>query len=227
MSDTSRFAVIGLGAFGTRLARELAEAGAEVIAIDRRQHLVDEIRDHVTLAVALDGSDEHALRTQGIDKVDIVVVGIGSAFEDAVLTTSTLKRLGVPRVISRATSATRGEILARIGADMVVNPEAEAADRWCGRLVMPQVMEKIDLGDAHSLVQIRAPDSWVGKTLEQLNLRKKHKVNVVAIRRLLPDHSKGPGGYVIDTPMPDSRIETGDLLLLVGKNETIEALPTG
>jgi trk system potassium uptake protein TrkA len=225
MNGTNRFAVIGLGAFGARLARELVRAGAEVIAVDRRQDLVDEIRDHVTLAVALDGSDEHALRAQGIDKVDVAVVGIGTAFEDAALTTSTLKRLGVERVISRATSATRGEILARIGADTVVNPEAEAADRWCSRLVMPLVLERIDLGEDHSLVQIRAPDSWTGKTLEQLNLRKRHKVNMVAIRRLLPDDAKGTGGYVIDTPMPDSRIETADLLLLVGRNDAIEALP--
>jgi len=180
----------------------------------------------VALAVALDASDEHALRAQGIDKVDVAVVGIGAAFEDAALATSTLKRLGVPRVISRATSRTRGEILARIGADDVVNPEREAAERWCRRLVMPQVIESIDLGKAHSLAQVRAPDAWLGKTLEQLRLRKKHKVNVVAIRRLLPDHDKGVGGYVIDTPLPDSRIETGDLLLLVGSNEAIEDLPT-
>ncbi len=225
MSDSSRFAVIGLGGFGARLARALAAAGAEVIAVDRNQDLVEDIRDHVTLAVALDASDEHALRAQAIDKVDVAVVGIGTAFEDAALATSTLKRLGVPRVISRASSSTRGEILLRIGADQVVNAERETADRWCRRLVMPQVMESIDLGHAHSLVQIRAPESWAGKTLEQLNLRKKHKVNLVAIRRLLPDDSKGAGGYVIDTPMPDSRIETGDLLLVVGPNDAIEDLP--
>lgn len=225
MNHTNRFAVLGLGVFGARLARALAAAGAEVIAVDQDQQLVEQIGDHVTLAVRLDTTDEQALRAQGIDKVDVAIVGIGTSFEDAALTTSTLKRVGVPRVIARATSTTRGEILARIGADDVVNPEAESADRWCARLVMPQVLEKIDLGEAHSLVQIRAPDSWTGKTLEQLNLRKKHKVNVLAIRRLLPDDAKGHGGYVIDTPMPDSRIETGDLLLIVGKNAAIEALP--
>ena len=224
MSVTNRFAVIGLGGFGARLARDLGAAGAEVIAVDRDQELVDDIRDDVTVAVALDASDEHALRAQGIDKVDVAVVGIGAAFEDAALATSTLKRLGVPRVISRATTRTRGEILSRIGADDIVNPQREAAERWCRRLVLPQVTESIDLGQAHSLVQIRAPEPWTGKTLEQLRLRKKHKVNVVAIRRLLPDQDKG-AGYVIDTPLPDSRIETGDLLLVVGRNEAIEALP--
>ena len=226
MSQSNRFAVIGLGRFGERLARQLAAAGAEVIAVDSRDELVEEIRDSVTVAVCLDATDEQALLAQGIDKVDVAVVGIGAAFEEAALATSTLKRIGVPRVISRATTRARAEILSRIGADDVVIPEAESADRWCQRLVMPNVMEKIELGDQHSVVQIRAPDSWAGKTLEQLNIRKKWKVNVVAIRRLLPDESKGRGGYVIATPMPDSRIELGDLLLVVGSDEAIEALPT-
>ncbi len=90
---------------------------------------------------------------------------------------------------------------------------------------MPQVLEKIDLGDAHSLVQVRSPKAWVGKTLEQLNVRKKHSVNVVAIRRLQPGKNKGSGRHMIDTPLPDSRIEAEDLLLLIGSNEAIESLP--
>jgi len=225
MSPANRFAVIGLGRFGERLARQLAAAGAEVIAIDRRMDLVEEIRDSVTLAVSLDATDEQALLAQGLDKVNVAVVGVGTDFEEAALATSALKRIGVPRVIGRATSKARAEILSRIGADDVVIPEAESADRWCQRLVSPMVLEKIDLGGEHSLVQIRAPDSWTGKTLAQLDVRKEWKVNVVAIRRLLPDESKGQKGYVIDTPLPDSRIELGDMLVVVGRNEDIEALP--
>jgi len=225
MSVTHRFAVIGMGRFGHRLAKQLASAGAEVIAVDRDPHLIDKVRDEVALAVCLDATDEDALRAQGLDKVDVAVVGIGTAFESAALATSTLKRIGVPRVISRATTSARAEILSRVGADDIANPEAESADRWCQRLVMPQVLEKIDLGGGHSLVQIRAPDAWTGKTLEQLNVRRKFRVNVVAIRRLLPQADRTGTGYVISTPMPDSRIELGDLLLIVGPNEAIEALP--
>jgi len=224
MSVTHRFAVIGLGRFGFRLAKQLAAAGAEVIAADTDPGLIDKIRDDVALAVCLDATDEDALRAQGLDKVDVAVVGIGTAFESAALATSTLKGIGVPRVISRATTRTRAEILSRIGADDIANPEAESADRWCQRLVMPQVMEKIDLGGGHSLVQVRAPDAWTGKTLEQLDVRRKSKINVVAIRRLLPSADRG-GGYVISTPLPDSRIELGDLLLIVGPTDAIESLP--
>lgn len=225
MSVTHRFAVIGMGRFGYRLARQLASAGAEVIAVDSSQALIDRVRDEVALAVCLDATDEDALRAQGLDKVDVAVVGIGTAFEAAALATSTLKRLGVPRVICRATTPARAEILSRVGADDIANPEAESADRWCQRLVMPKVLEKIDLGGGHSLVQIRAPDAWTGKTLEQLNVRKKLRVNVVAIRRLLPEGDRTGAGYVISTPLPDSRIELGDLLLIVGPNEAIESLP--
>ncbi|HET6430333.1 MAG TPA: TrkA family potassium uptake protein [Phycisphaerae bacterium] len=225
MSVTNRFAIIGLGRFGARLARQLALAGAEVIAVDCDAGLIDKVRDDVALAVCLDATDEGALRAQGLDKVDVAVVGIGTAFEAAALTTSTLKRIGVPRVICRATTGARAEILSRIGADDIANPEAESADRWCQRLVMPQVMEKIDLGGGHSLVQVRAPDAWTGKTLEQLDVRRKYRVNVVAIRRLLAEAKQGEGGYVISTPLPDSRIELGDLLLIVGRNDAIESLP--
>lgn len=225
MNDAHRFAIIGLGRFGMRLARGLAAAGAEVIAVDQSPALVEAIRDDVTLAVALDATDQEALIAQGIDKVDVAVVGVGGAFEACALATSVLKQLGVPTVISRATTRTRAEILSRIGADDIINPEAEAAARWSSRLTMPQVMEKIDLGDAHSLVQIRTPASWAGKTLELLNVRKKHKVNVVAIRRLKPGKDKSAERYVIDTPLPDSKLEPDDLLLVVGSNEAIEALP--
>lgn len=221
----NRFAVIGLGRFGTRLAKGLAAAGAEVIAVDKRPELVEQMRDIVTLAVCLDATDEEAIVAQGIDKVDVAIVGVGGAFEAGALATSILKSLGVPRVISRATTRQRAQILSRIGADDIVNPEAESADRWCSRLVMPQVVEKIDLGEKHSLVQIRAPASWTGKTLAQLNIRKKYKVNVVVIHRPLKGTNQRGKTYLIDTPLPESMIESGDSLLVVGTNEAIEALP--
>ncbi len=225
MGNSNRFAVIGLGRFGMRLARGLAAAGAEVIAVDKRTDLVEQMRDVVTLAVVLDATDEEAIIAQGIDKVNVAVVGVGGAFESSALATSILKSLGVPRVISRATTRQRAEILSRIGADDIVNPEAESAERWCHRLVVPQVTEKIDLGEDHSLVQICTPSGWVGKTLADLNVRKKFGVNVVAIHRLPPGKDPKTHAYVIDTPLPDSEIESGDLLLVVGTNEAIEDLP--
>ena len=118
-----RFAVIGLGRFGSRLAAGLASAGQEVIAIDLDERIVEQLRDRVTVAVAMDSTNEKALEAHGLDKVDAAVVCMGSAFEANALTTVILKQYGVERVISRAATPTSARILARIGADEVVNPE--------------------------------------------------------------------------------------------------------
>jgi len=226
-----RFAVIGLGRFGRHLATLLAEAGAEVIAVDQNRDIVESVRDRVALAVCLNSLDEEALVAQGIDKVDVAVVGMGSGFEDSALTTLLLKRrLGVPKVVSRATSQTRAEILSGIGADQVVNPEREAAERWCSRLMAPAILERIVVAAGHSLVQVPAPENFHGKTLEELNIRKKYKVNVVAIRRTIEetddDGNARTRQLLISVPMPGSTIEPNDVLVLIGSDEAIADFPT-
>jgi trk system potassium uptake protein TrkA len=226
-----RYAVIGLGRFGRRLAVLLAEAGAEVVAVDRRRDIVEQVRDSVTLAVCLDSTDENALKAQGIEKVDVAIVGIGTAFEDSALTTVVLKQLGIPRVLSRATTSIRARILKRIGADDIINPERESADRWRNRLLAPVIMERIELAEGHSLTQIAAPQSFVGKTLDQLDVRKKYKINVVAIRRTRAETDaegvKRTRQFVISVPMADTRIESGDILLLIGSDEAMNSFPAG
>lgn len=225
-----KFAVIGLGRFGERLAILLAKAGAEVIAVDRRREIIESIRDKVSLGVCLNSTDEEALRAQGIDKVDVAIVGIGSGLEDSALTTVILKQLGVPRVISRAATSIHGQILDRIGADDIVNPEMESAQRWCNSLLAPAIMERIELAEGYSLVQAAAPVSFHHKSLEVLAVRKKHEVNVVAIRRTVKEtDAEGrtrTRQFVISVPMPDSIIAPGDVLLLIGSDEALAAFPT-
>lgn len=224
-----RFAVIGLGRFGMRLAELLAQGGAEVIAIDRKRELVEAVRDKVTVAICMDSTDERALRAQGIDKVDVAVVGLGTAFEASALTTVLLKQLGVPRVVTRAATSVRGQILSRIGADDIVNPEKESAERWRNRLMAPAVMERIDLAEDCKLVQAPAPGEFLGKTLAQLDVRRKYNVNVVAVRRTSQETDstgvKRTRQYVISVPMPDTKIAPGDVLLLIGNNEAIQSFP--
>ncbi len=222
-----RYAIIGLGRFGYRLACLLADAGAEVIATDRRREVVEDIRDSVPLAICMDCTDEKALISQGLDKVDVAVVGVGSNFEANMLATVILKQLGVPKVISRATTRARGEILQRIGADALVNPEEESAYRWCHRLLGPNVMEQIPLAEGHSLVQIPTPPQWRGKSLAELDVRRNFNVNVVAIRR---GHSVAPPvdqppPPVIEVPLPHSKLEPTDILVLIGADTDISALP--
>ena len=222
-----RFAIFGLGLFGRRLATLLAEAGADVIAVDQDRDLVEAIRDSVSLAVCLDSTDEQALLAQGIDKVDAAIVGIGESFEAAALTTALLKQIGVKHVISRATSQVRGQILLRIGADEIVDPEREAAERWRNRLMLPAILERTVLGEGFSLVQIAAPKSFVGETLGDLDIRKKHGVNVVGIRRLAASmpQSGQPSETLISVPMADTRIEADDVLLLIGADEALADFP--
>jgi len=224
-----RFAVIGLGRFGSRLAKNLAAAGAEVIAIDRDRGIVEELRDQVTLAIAMDATDEQALKIQGIDQVDCAVVGIGHNFEANALATVLLKSLRVKRVISRAASDMQAQILRRIGADSVVSPEDESADRWGHRLMAPFVIDHVELAENYSLIQMAAPEAWQNKTLAELDLRRKHKVTVVAIRRKMHTSSQtGVDSYeerIVDVPLPSSRISAEDTLVIAGFNVDLEKLP--
>ncbi|MBL0922186.1 MAG: TrkA family potassium uptake protein [Phycisphaerales bacterium] len=238
-----RFAVIGLGRFGSRLAQNLAAAGAEVIAIDHSRQIVEELRDKVTLAIALDATDEQALRLQGIDQVDCAVVGIGNNFEANALATVLLRSIGVKRIISRAGNQMQAQILQRIGADGVVRPEDEAADRWSHRLLAPFTIDHIELAESYAIIQMPTPGAWVGKTLAELDMRRKHQVTLVAIKRLagaeaprtgapgLPAGAAiGPSDQdllerIVEAPLPTSRLRDTDILVIAGFDQDIEKLP--
>lgn len=219
-----KFAVIGLGRFGSRLAASLTASGQEVVGIDRDPSIVEDMRDRVTLAIAMDATDEDALRERGIHTMDVVVVGIGNDFEAVTLATVTLKQLGVPRVIARATNPTIARVLARIGADEVVNPEDEAADRWAQRLINPQFLNQIEFHKGHSIVEVLAPRSWVGRSLAELDLRAKTGLHVVAIKR--PQDPRYPDGPMrVEMPGPGEPLIAGDVLVLMGKDTDLARLP--
>jgi len=229
-----RFLIIGLGRFGRRLAQALTEAGQEVIATDKSEGLVERVRDEVALAVRLDATDEEPLKAQELSEVDAAIVSIGEDFEANVLATSSLKALGVPQVISRASSGTQRRILKRVGADEVILPEEEVADRLARQLVNPNIVEHLMLSEGHSLIQIRAPKVWHNKTLGDIDLRRKHEVNLVAIRRgVQTEEAEGEEGEtketteeVLDLPMAHTVIREGDILVLVGETESLRNLPT-
>lgn len=216
-----RFAVIGLGRFGSRLAKNLAQAGQEVIAIDRLERRIEDIRDAVTVAVALDATDERAMRMQDIEKVDAAIVGIGENFESSALCIATLKQIGVPRVIGRAMTPTATRILFRIGADEVVNSDEESADRWALRLINPQFLDQFELAEGYSMVEIRAPQSWIGQTLLQIRPRNELGIHVVAIKRQVGESNR----ETLYIPMPDVPFVPDDLLLLMGRNVDLARLP--
>lgn len=220
-----RFAVIGLGRFGTQLATNLAASGAEVIAIDRDREIVEDLRDRVTLAIALDATDEAALRIQGIDQVDYAVVGIGHDFEAAALSTVLLKRLGLKRVVSRAGNDMQAQILRSIGADGVVQPEDESAERWSSRLLAPFIINHIELGEGYGLVQMKAPAPWTEKPLSDINIRYTHNVTIVAIKRLKEDQAGEAQDRVVILPQPDSQLLPDDTLVIAGFDKDLKRLP--
>lgn len=226
-----RFAVIGLGRFGQQLARALTAAEAEVIAIDRDAKLVEALRDEVTLAVRLDSTDAEALRAQGVDEVDVAVVGIGMDFESAALTVATLKQLGVGRIIARGERDVQARILTSVGADAIAAPERESALRWANRLTLPNLKQYLELGPGHAMVYATAPAAWHHKTLADLQLRNEYGVNLVAVQRRVTV-AKGTGGTgspapVIVLPLAETTIIPGDVLILVGSDEALSQLPLG
>jgi trk system potassium uptake protein TrkA len=223
-----KFAVIGLGRFGRRLAVSLTRGEAEVIAIDQNRDIVEEIRDEVTHAVRLDSTDEDALRSQGVDKVDVAIVGIGQSgrgFESSVLTVVNLKAMGVPRVYARAETIVQGQVLEKVGATEVIFPEIESAQRWAGKLITPQILDKIDLSPGYSLARIMAPDSFHERTVLDLQLRQKYGVNLVSIKRGDNVEDRRQKEEVINVPLPDTIIYSGDTLMITGSDESLATLP--
>lgn len=221
-----RFAVIGLGRFGARLAENLSLAGAEVIAIDSDRGLVESMRDRVALAIVMDATDEEGLKVQGVNDVDVAVVGIGENFESNLLATVVLKSLKVRRVLSRAANRMQAEILRRVGADAIVSPEDESADRWSHLLLSPFILEHVELSEGFGLVQMPVPSDWVGKKLRELDLRRDHRINVVAIKVGAAKSSDDDAATTrTEFPMPESELGTDDILIVAGRDADLQRLP--
>jgi len=227
-----RFAVIGLGRFGKKLAIALAMSGAEVIAIDKTREEVESIRDQVSHAVRLDSTDVEAMKAQSVHKVDVAIMSIGQGhgegkgFESAVLTIVNLKQMGVPIIYARSEDIIAGEVFSKVGATDVIYPEIESATRWAYKLIAPQIGEKIDFAPGYSLARVAAPASFDGKTVMDLQLRQKYSVNLVAIKRGEDSKAdKAEKGGIINVPMPNTVIYTGDVLMVAGSDIDLAKLP--
>jgi trk system potassium uptake protein TrkA len=225
-----RFAVIGLGRFGTKLAVDLATSGAEVIAIDKGKEEIEALRDLVSCAVRLDSTDEAALRAQGVDKVDVAIVSIGQAhgqgFEAAILTVVNLKQLGVPVIYTRAEDPIAGEVFSKVGATAVIYPEIESAQRWAFKLLAPHVEDRLDFAPGYSLARVKASAKFNGKTVRDLQLRQKYNVNLVAITRA--EHAEDGANAkeeMVNVPLPDTVVYKDDILILAGKDTDLARLP--
>jgi trk system potassium uptake protein TrkA len=223
-----RFAVIGLGRFGQKLAVALAMSGAEVIAIDKDRAVVENLRDQVTLAVRLDSTDEEALKSQDIDKVDVAIIGIGQGhggFEAGILTVVNLKNMGIDQIYARAESLIAGQVFSAVGATEVIYPEIESAQRWAYKLIAPQISEKIDFVPGYSLAKFEAPPSFDNKTIQELHFRQKYGVNLVLITRgQRGKKMKEEKSDIINIPLPETVIFEGDILMAAGSDADLARL---
>ncbi len=190
MADNGRklFAVIGMGNFGSSIAKTIANAGGDVIAIDRNMLLIQELAETVPNAVCADSRDIELLRETGVQDADTVIVAMGSHLEDAVETILNLKELGVKHIISKANSTRYGYVMERIGADQVIEPENEMGQRIAISLMNPKISDIYQMNDDFAIMEIKAPELWVNHTMAQLNLRELYGVNVIGIRK--PDQKR-------------------------------------
>jgi len=207
--------VIGLGRFGSSVARELERLGHEVLAIDQSESRVNDISSDVTHALELDAADEDALRSAGAADFNTAIVAISSDAEPSIFATMVLKRLGVRNVIAKAGSLLHGEILSRVGADRVVFPERETGLRLAHSFNVPNVIDYLDVAPGFGIEKIRPPKSFVGKSLGALDLKGRLGLTPVALRR---------GQQVFVNPAREERIADGDELILIGRDEKLDQL---
>jgi len=219
--DTRPIAVLGLGRFGYRIAKQLARSGEEVIACDLNRNAVEALSNEITHTVVLDVTDEQAMRSQGIHKIKAGIVAIGEDFEATVLATVILKQMEIPRIVARARSRTTAEVLERVGAHDVVLAEDEAADRWASRILGPRVLSQIEFHEGYSIVEFVVPEAWVGKGLGELDVRRKYGLHVVAVKR---KDTEARSGSRITVLGPGDQLEPEDVLIVMGRDEELRRL---
>ena len=217
-STSRQFAVIGLGRFGRAVCTSLHKMGYEVLGTDIDERLVTQVLTQkvASHAVQLDSTEPESLREAGIFEMDTVIVAIGNYLQESIITTLNVKEAGVGYVVSKASSEIHGKVLTRVGADRVVFPEYEAGCALASNLTQPAFLERFELDTENSIVEVLVPSEFHGKTLSQLDLRKRYGLNVLAI---------GNGEKFVTNPSPGQIMTQGMVMVVIGSNKNLERLP--
>ncbi|MGB0915576.1 MAG: potassium channel family protein [Crocinitomicaceae bacterium] len=221
----SKFAVIGVGRYGSTIARRLAEKGAQVFAFDPNEEKIESIKDEVAFAVTLDATDMRALKTQNLDEMDAAVVAIGENFEATVLTCVHLLDIGVKRVIARASGDHQRLILEKIGVTEILTPENEVAYVVREKLLNPNIVSFLQLPDDHEIAEIRAPKGCVGRTIHDVGFRNKYEMTLITIKREYEVVKNGEDcteQHIIGVPKSDMVINYKDTLVVFGAAKSVE-----
>lgn len=220
-----QFAVIGLGNFGFHIAVTLAQEGGEVIAIDKDETVIEQIKDKVTQAVIADATQERTLRSIGVLDVDTAIVAVGD-MDASIMTTVMLRRIGVSKIIARALSDIHARVLGEVGASRIIHIEHQMAEQLAKQLLAPHVLQHMTFPAGYTLVEIKAQKGHINKTIVELDLRRKYGVNIVAIQKRIPavdEDGKSFFKEVTNTqPRPDDIIAEDDILVLVGGADKVE-----
>ena len=204
--------IIGVGQFGSHVARRMEELRCEVMAVDISEERINEILPHVTNARIGDSTNEEFLSSLGVRDFDVCIVALGGLFQSSLETTSLLKELGAKKVISRATNDVQMKFLLRNGADEVVYPEKQMALRIATRYASDSILDFIHLDNNYSIYEMKVPKDWFGKTLSQIDIRKKFKINVLTMKR----------GKNVFIPAPDTEIKPDDVAFVIGELRDIQ-----
>lgn len=227
-----KIVVIGLGRFGMACAKRLYDQGAEVLAIDRNRHLVDQVKDEVTAAIACDATARGNLEAYGVGGMDVAVVAMGTSFEASVLVTLLCRELGVRRVVAKATNPLQNRVLHEVGADQVVMPEEEMGIRLADHVLRESVVDFVELPGGYSLRRVAVPAKWAGASLNQLHLLSTHRLNIIQIvrDRTAADRRDDPrSGAVEKIPLPhgETVLEAGDRIDVIGPDDVLDSLGRG
>jgi trk system potassium uptake protein TrkA len=227
MKKEKVYAVFGLGTFGLEVCKVLSEKGGRVIAVDVNEKLIDRVKDTVTQAILIDSTDEESIRSAPLTEVDVAVVGIGDDMESSILTTAILKKIGLPYIISRAINDIHAQVLKQVGATEVLFIEIEEGRRLAQRLISPDVLDRIPISQNQTLAELVTPPQLAGRALYKIDLRKKFGVSVISIKRkktIIDDQGSPRIEELVIQPTPTTVLEKEDILVVVGKDEDIDAL---
>jgi trk system potassium uptake protein TrkA len=212
-----KFAVIGLGSFGSNVAKTLYEKDHEVLAVDKDRAKIEEVKTFVSHAVHMEAAVKENLQALEIQDMDVVVVSLGPEMEASILTVLYLKELGASRIVAKALTEDHGKILDAVGATEVIYPEKDMAIKTALRLSNPNVLEYLPLLSGIDIQEIAPPEKFIGKSLRELDLRNKYGVQVIAIKEIIPEKTT----YI---PKADFVVKDSDILIMMGQQKQLERI---
>lgn len=210
--NKTSYGIVGLGRFGIALALELVESGADILVMDREENKVREMREYTENAFVVGNLDRKSLEETGIGNCDVAVVCIGEHIDTSILTVLNLVALGIPKVIAKATSAEHGEILEKLGAE-VVYPERDMAVRLAHRLEASKMLDFVQLTEQLNISKFEVPEKMIGKTVLEINLRKEFGLNIIAVES---------NGTTVESVGPDYVFKGGDIMFVSGSKKGLE-----